>query len=68
MNIENEVIASVYEKIWSSSWARFYDDIMKECGFTCYNDVGNHVSSLVRISTQRMTDALRVSVSEYEYK
>jgi hypothetical protein len=68
MDIEKEIFDSVYEKIWSSSWARFYDDIMKECGFTCYNDVGNHVSSLVRESAQRMTDALRVSVSEYEYR
>jgi hypothetical protein len=67
MNIEQEVIASVYDKIWSSTWERFYDHIMKECGFTSYNDVGKYVSGRVRISTQRMTDALHASVKEYEY-
>ena len=66
-NIEHEVIASVYDKIWSSSWGRFYDDIMIECGFTSYNDVGNHVSGRVRESTQQLTNAIYASSKEYEY-
>ncbi len=67
MNIKHEVDNFIDNKIWASIWSRFYDDVREQCDYIIYLDVGNHVNGRVRISTQRMTDALRASISEYEY-